>query len=301
MDDVPPSDDLANEDRPSDLHTRPHITMRARSELELRIAIVHTLRASGLAVEERVVCAAGEADIATRSRDVIIEVKHQLTRKNLHSAIGQVLLYRQAINPNARAIVIGYALDETAALVPYAAALGVEIICWQDRAGDRERSADYSSQPAAIGSPSFVLHWNIQSLAFAKGIAKMTQFSQMTGMPRQSLYGLWRGTAANVSIVMLERLAKRLSPTQYERLRPGDWFRWQGNQLVWNITAIAEQIGLDRAHLGFRAGLYPQALDLFWTGQAKFVFVETLARLAAALTTDDRPFDIGELFVRNER
>jgi len=30
------------------------------------------------------------------------------------------------------------------------------------------------------------------------------------------------------------------------------------------------------------------------------VFVETLARLAAALETEERPFDVGELFTRTE-
>ena len=63
---------------------------------------------------------------------------------------------------------------------------------------------------------------------------------------------------------------------------------------------MAEQIGLDAAQLAFSAGQYPQQVDLYWSGQAKFVFVETLARLAAALETEERPFDVGELFTRTE-
>ena len=38
---------------------------RARSEPELRERIAQTLRASGIAVDEQVVCAAGIADIVT--------------------------------------------------------------------------------------------------------------------------------------------------------------------------------------------------------------------------------------------
>src|SRR6266542_1857078 len=86
---------------------------RARSEPELRQLIVQALRASGIAVEEQVVCQAGAADIVTVRRDAVIEIKLALTRKAIQWAVGQVLLYRAAINPAARAIVVGYATSET--------------------------------------------------------------------------------------------------------------------------------------------------------------------------------------------
>jgi hypothetical protein len=70
--------------------------------------------------------------------------------------------------------------------------------------------------------------------------------------------------------------------------------------LHWAIKNRAEQVGLDAAQLAFAATQYPQQIDLYWTGTAQFVFVETLARLAAALETEERPFDVGELFVRAE-
>jgi hypothetical protein len=66
------------------------------------------------------------------------------------------------------------------------------------------------------------------------------------------------------------------------------------------VKSVAEQVGLDAAQLAFKASLYPQQVDLFWTGAAKFVFVDTPARLAVALTTTERPFDVGELFLRAE-
>ena len=70
--------------------------------------------------------------------------------------------------------------------------------------------------------------------------------------------------------------------------------------MAWNVSGVAEQVGLDAAQLAFRAGLYPQQMARFWDGDAQFVFVGTLARLAAALDTEGHQFDVGELFVRAE-
>jgi hypothetical protein len=66
------------------------------------------------------------------------------------------------------------------------------------------------------------------------------------------------------------------------------------------VRDVAEQVGLNAAQLAFAANQYPQQLDLYWAGEARFVFVDTLARLAAALETQKRPFDVGELFTRAE-
>src|SRR5215216_4344098 len=130
--------DLMNHNLITNDHTglRPRAA-RVRSELELRTIIVQALRASGIAVEEQVICAAGAADIVTARRDAVIEVKLDLSRKQLQWAVGQVLLYRAAINPSARAIVVGYATSETAGLVDWAAAVGVEIVTWAEGRGPR--------------------------------------------------------------------------------------------------------------------------------------------------------------------
>jgi DNA-binding Xre family transcriptional regulator len=278
---------------------------RARSESELRAAIVATLRASGLAIEEQVWCGTGAADIVLADRSVVIEVKYALSAKGIQQALGQVLLYRAAINPAARAIVVGYATAQTAALIPYAASLGVEVVGWNDESGllnaenvTAVESTDHFP-PSEFRTP-LSLSWNVQALAQARGIATVAQLGRALGVSRQSLYGIWRGTAANVSLITLERLAKRLGLLSGLYLRPGDWFVWRHGQLAWNIKGIAEQVGLDSAGLNFCAGFYPQQGDLFWSGEAKFVFVDTLARLAAALTTAERPFDVGELFVQAE-
>src|SRR5215218_503760 len=99
-----------------------------RSEPALRAAIAQTLRAHGIAVDEQVGCAAGAADLVTARRDAIYEAKLFLSRKALQQAVGQLVLYRQAINPAARAIIVGYATAETAALRPTITAIGIEVV-----------------------------------------------------------------------------------------------------------------------------------------------------------------------------
>jgi DNA-binding Xre family transcriptional regulator len=268
---------------------------RARSEPELRQLIVQALRASGIAVEEQVVCQAGAADIVTVRRDAVIEVKLELTRKAIQWAVGQVLLYREAINPAARAIVVGYATGETAGLMEWTAAIGVEVICWNADGGKLK------SELSALSVPSFSLQWNVQALAHSHGVTRVADLARFLGLPRAGLYGVWRGTAVNISVARLERFAQRLGSTSEEWLRPGGWFRWDNRRrLVWAVRDAAEQVGLDASQLAFAANQYPQQLELFWTGEAKFVFVETLAQLAAALERDDRVFDVGEVFVRVE-
>jgi transcriptional regulator with XRE-family HTH domain len=264
---------------------------RARSEPELRELIVEALRASGITVDQQVACASGAADIVTARRDAVIEVKLDLTHKAVQMACGQVLLYRQAINPDARAIVVGYATGETAGLINWAAAVGVEVICWD---GDGT-----SLKEELIKQPSqLTLAWNIQSHALGHGLTSVSKLAAWLNKPRASLYGLWRGTQVNVSVATLEHLAKRLGPTPTAWLQPGDWFRWDSDgRLIWQVKTVAEQVGLNASQLAFTSGLYAQQVSLYWHGNnGKFVFVETLARLASALETIDRPFDFGDLF-----
>lgn len=280
-----------NDEAEHNIQATSSLQHRARSEPELRELIVRTLRTSGVAVDEQVVCAAGAADIVTAHRDVVIEVKLDLTHKAIQMACGQVLLYRQAINPDARAIVVGYATAETAGLINWATALGVEVICWDAEATSLK--AELIEQPAQL-----TLAWNIQSHALAHGLTSVSKLAAWLNKPRASLYGLWRGSQVNISVATLEHLAKRLGPTPAAWLRPGDWFRWDSDgRLTWQVKNVAEEVGLDAAQLAFRSGLYSQQLSLFWHGnKGKYVFVETLARLAIALETVDRPFDFGDLF-----
>jgi DNA-binding Xre family transcriptional regulator len=299
MDDPPIQEDNGT---PQSLQALPAdgATARSRSEPELRAVIVQALRASGIAVEEQVICDSGAADIVTVDRSVVIEVKYRLTRREIQRACGQVLLYKQAINPDARAIVIGYATDETANLIDWAAMIGIEVVRWVDGVEGKRLKAKLLTPSSSIGHQPAILRWNVQSLALSHDITRVADLAPFLGLPRQGLYGVWRGTAVNISVARLERFAQRLAPTPEDWLRPGDWFRWNGGRLNWAVREVAEQVGLDAAQLAFAANLYPQQIAWFWTGEAKFVFVDTLAKLAAALETEARAFDVGELFVKAE-
>jgi hypothetical protein len=89
------------------------------------------LRSLGISVETQVQCASGVVDIVTENK--IYELKHELNRSSLYSAIGQVLLYRETINPKA-----GVAIVRSISLVPrlhsVANGLGVEVIVWRKKA-----------------------------------------------------------------------------------------------------------------------------------------------------------------------
>lgn len=133
-------------------HILPSVYERYRTEPELRHALVHRLLSSGIVLEASVPCAAGSADLVTPMRDIIIEVKHHLTRSALFQAIGQLLVYRQSFNPAARMLVVGYATVQTHALMPHAAAVGVEICCWHDTVSGDEQLNISGTELAGAGT-----------------------------------------------------------------------------------------------------------------------------------------------------
>jgi hypothetical protein len=105
----------------------------SRSSLERRIvdSMVATLIARGIMVTTEVICAAGKADIVAHHPPIIYEVKAHLTRTNLFQAVGQVLLYRASINPQARVAIAGYPTRDTDILQPIIESLGIHIIRWK--------------------------------------------------------------------------------------------------------------------------------------------------------------------------
>lgn len=99
-----------------------------QSEKNLERLIVQSLRSQGIPVEIQVNCGVGVADLVTP--EAIYEIKVALSRKRLFQAIGQVLIYRQAIDPSRRAIVAGYIDPSSNVLdiLQYASQIGVEVI-----------------------------------------------------------------------------------------------------------------------------------------------------------------------------
>ncbi|MBD2681577.1 hypothetical protein H6G98_28575 [Nostoc sp. FACHB-857] len=69
-----------------------------------RIALAGIPAVPRIEVERQVSCQAGIADVVTRN--AIYEIKLHLNKTEVFKAIGQVLLYRQCINPNCEAIIV---------------------------------------------------------------------------------------------------------------------------------------------------------------------------------------------------
>lgn len=323
----------------------PPLTAGSRqTETALRAAVVAMIQAHGVSLASRVVCIAGEPDLVTADRELIIELKWRLTKKALCAAIGQLLLYRQAINPAARAVIIGYPTPEALALLPLADEIGVEVVCWQDGPdvpanGHRMAAALPSTRPDADDDPATTpvpphagggqphpseprraLRWNVAPLALAQGIANPSRLASRLQLGRQGLYAIWSGTADQVTLAILGRLAHILDAN------PGDWFVWgmgdgergagdggrelgedqfatpiphppSPSTLLWNVAAQAEARGIDVVDLSFRASVYPRSLRPIWRGEAQAVAPSTLARLALVLDQPGQPFSIGDLFV----
>lgn len=99
------------------------------NEKDLERRVVESLERCGEPCESQVYCAAGIADIVTPS--AVIEVELYLSRHKLFEAIGQVLAYRQAINPEARAVIVATSIDDSAYGIAAAARqLGIHIKLW---------------------------------------------------------------------------------------------------------------------------------------------------------------------------
>lgn len=72
---------------------------RGGFEAKLQREFVSHLRNLGISVQTQVRCDSRVADVVTE--DKIYELKHRLNRASFFQALGQVLLYRQSINPDA--------------------------------------------------------------------------------------------------------------------------------------------------------------------------------------------------------
>lgn len=106
-----------------------------RPENKLEALVGLSLEEQGISVQYQVKCDAGIADIVTP--DAIYEVKPDICYAHkMFEAIGQVVVYRQMINPSARAYVVGYPIrggrtqKQLDAIQNAAKAVGVEVLFW---------------------------------------------------------------------------------------------------------------------------------------------------------------------------
>jgi hypothetical protein len=96
-------------------------------EKQIEKTLIKRLKKQGIPAAPQFRCSAGIADIVTPS--AIYEIKLRLTRDSLFHAIGQVLLYRESIDPSRQAIVVGVnsGIED---LIPLAKKIGVEVELW---------------------------------------------------------------------------------------------------------------------------------------------------------------------------
>lgn len=109
------------------------------TERDIEISFAGYLREKGLNPRRQVQCWCGTADIVTD--DAIYEVKKNLDRESLFRAIGQVLLYRMAINPIAAPKIVTNQILAPQEVISTANAIGVDVIQWS--AGGHEERAQF--------------------------------------------------------------------------------------------------------------------------------------------------------------
>ncbi len=103
----------------------------ARDERSIEMQLAQELRQAGHVVKRQHRCAAGIADIVTE--EAIYEIKHRLNRNQLFEAVGQVLVYRKAIDPSLRPVIVGRLDRDTGNLIACIGELGIETISWEKR------------------------------------------------------------------------------------------------------------------------------------------------------------------------
>ena len=100
---------------------------RGLSEAKLEKEFSEYLKSIGVNVRTQVRCRAGIADIVTDQR--IYELKCTLNRATFFQALGQVLLYRGCINPQAKSVLV-CRTSVVPELHTVATRLGVEVLVW---------------------------------------------------------------------------------------------------------------------------------------------------------------------------
>jgi hypothetical protein len=102
---------------------------RVGSEAKLEREFAAHLRNLGISVQTQVRCDCGIADVVTENR--IYELKYRLDRASFFQALGQVLLYRQSINPNADVTLV-CKVSIVPELHQFAKNMGVQVLVWRN-------------------------------------------------------------------------------------------------------------------------------------------------------------------------
>lgn len=99
---------------------------KALREIDVEEKVASLLQSMGEKVQRQVKCLSGIADIVTDN--LIVEVKLLLTISSIKQAVGQLFMYRPAINPKAKLVIAGIATKELESVRNYLRSIGIEII-----------------------------------------------------------------------------------------------------------------------------------------------------------------------------
>jgi len=108
------------------LHSIPSLS-KYFGEKDLEDEFLKYLKSKTVSCKRQMRCKAGIADVVTVEK--IYELKGVLTHSNFYKAVGQVQVYRQAINPEAGMVILCH-VSSVPHLHPHAHHLGIEIIEW---------------------------------------------------------------------------------------------------------------------------------------------------------------------------
>lgn len=96
------------------------------TEAKIEDWLVKKLESEGEQVQRQVNTGAGIADVVTSSS--IYEVKLKLTPASIFSAVGQLMIYRQSYNHDAKLYIVGRVSADTERLRKLVKRLGIEVI-----------------------------------------------------------------------------------------------------------------------------------------------------------------------------
>lgn len=113
-----------------------------QTETQFEDAFCLWLSEGNIAYERQVHCDAGIIDVLTEG--IVFELKHDVDREALIKAVGQVLLYTQAIGEWRKPFIVftRFPNAELGGLLPLVHALGIEILEWTPDGNIRQFKGD---------------------------------------------------------------------------------------------------------------------------------------------------------------
>lgn len=164
-------------------------------EKNLENEVLNHLRLQGIRVQVQVKCEAGIADIVTPI--AIYELKHLLTRVELFKAVGQVLMYRQCINPDAQAIIVCNNCENNE-FIPIVEKLGITVIVLENHSvlQNAQTSPKLNKSNAKVRDGKFEVDLKQRFKEFCrKTYLQRSQIASFLNVSRQTIHNWDFGNA----------------------------------------------------------------------------------------------------------